>query len=123
MQTGKLGAVELRAHVTGNEVGAAIVVEKRDAHAALAVELPALRQALSEKHLSVEQVSLVQGSLTAPGGDRGSQPQQQNGGRGSQSGPSTQERARESSQTFSGPQTTFETNGIFDSQGRLSVLA
>jgi len=32
MQTDKLGNIELRAHLTGETVGAAITVEKRDAH-------------------------------------------------------------------------------------------
>src|SRR5262249_29676532 len=65
MDTDKLGAVELRAHLSGDEVGAAIAVERRDAHAVLAVELPALQQSLNEKQLRVEQVTLLHGSFTA----------------------------------------------------------
>src|SRR5262249_45650012 len=77
MQTDRLGTVELRARVTGDEVGAAIAVEKRDAHAALAAELPALQQALSERHLRVEHLSLLQGGLHSSPGDSGAQQQQQ----------------------------------------------
>jgi hypothetical protein len=71
MQSEKFGPIELHARVTGDEVGAAITVEKRDAHAALAAELPALHQALGEKQLRVEQVTLEQSSTHFLGGDCG----------------------------------------------------
>src|SRR5579883_1057685 len=71
MQSEKFGPIELHARVTGDEVGAAITVEKRDAHAALAAELPALHQALGEKQLRVEQVTLEQSSTHFLAGDCG----------------------------------------------------
>ncbi len=71
MQSDKFGPIELHARVTGDEVGAAITVEKRDAHAALAAELPALHQALGEKQLRVEQVTLEQSSTHFLAGDSG----------------------------------------------------
>ena len=79
MQSDKLGTIELHARVTGDEVGAAITVEKRDAHAALAVELPGLQQALSDKQLKVEHVTLLQSSGHAMAGGTGGDTQQQEG--------------------------------------------
>jgi hypothetical protein len=124
MQTDKLGAIELRAHVSGDEVGAAIMVEKHDAHAALAVELPALQQALSEKQLRVDQVALTQGSLHSTTGDAGANAQ--NGQRGASQTPQPQ---RSSSVWNEAPATQAaawyipEPTGVVDSQGRLSVQA
>lgn len=126
MQTDKLGAIELRAHMTGDEVGAAITVEKRDAHTALAAELPALQQALSEKMLRVEQVVLIHGPLhatvgdsaaqqfggQAPGHDRHAGNAQRGGAAAGNSGDF------QASQNF-----TADGAEIFDSQGRLSVHA
>jgi flagellar hook-length control protein FliK len=123
MQTDKLGAIELHARVSGDELGAAIIVEKRDAHAALAVELPALQQALSEKQLRVEQVALTQGSLHSTGGDAGANANTQNGERGNAQAPRS---APVWSETQSVQQAAWyvpEQVGIFDAQGRLSVQA
>ena len=53
-----LGAVQLHARVTGDQVGAAITVERHEAHAALAGDLPALHQALSDRQLRLETLSL-----------------------------------------------------------------
>jgi len=66
---GKLGTVEVHARVSGEQLGAAIVVEKKEAHAALAVELPALREALSDKNLHVEHIWLTQGFGNGLDGD------------------------------------------------------
>ena len=49
-----LGAVQVHARVTGDQVGAAITVERHEAHAALASDLPALHQALSDRQLRLE---------------------------------------------------------------------
>jgi len=122
IQTDKLGAIELRAHVTGDELGAAIIVEKRDAHAALAVELPALQQTLSEKQLRVEQVILAQGSLHSTAGDAGANAQQGQRG-GSQA---FRQSSAYSNETVGLQQAAWfvpEAVGVFDSQGRLSVQA
>jgi hypothetical protein len=124
MQTDKLGAIELHARVSGDEIGAAIIVEKRDAHAALAVELPALQQTLSEKQLRVEQVVLTQGSLHSTAGDAGANAQ--NGQRGNQQSA----RFASASAWNEAPAAPTaaawfvpEQTAIFDSQGRLSVQA
>lgn len=69
MHSDQLGAVEVRAHVVGDQFGAAITVEKRDAHTALAIELPALRQLLNDKNLPVDRVVLLQGSPGSAMGD------------------------------------------------------
>ncbi len=119
METDKLGAVELRAHMVGDEVGAAITVEKRDAHAILAVELPALQQALSDKQFRIEQVTLLHGSFSSTTGDAsGSMKQDQRGGPHATSRPWLADTGRISSAFGAGEQ-----SGIFDSRGRLSVHA
>jgi flagellar hook-length control protein FliK len=119
METDRLGPVELRAQMNGDQVGAAITVEKRDAHAALAVELPALQQALSDKQLRVDQVTLLHGSLGSTAGDAGaSARQQQRSGQQTAANPWSVG-AGGVSQIF----TSSEQSGSFDSQGRLSVHA
>jgi len=122
LQTDKLGAIELRARVTGDELGAAIIVEKRDAHAALAVELPALQQTLSEKQLRVDQVVLTQGSLHATAGDAGANAQQGQRG-GGQTPRQTPLYANDTAGLQQAAWFVPEAVGIFDSQGRLSVQA
>jgi flagellar hook-length control protein FliK len=123
MQTDKLGAIELHARLSGDQVGATILVEKRDAHAALASELPALQQALSDKQLRVAQVALSQGSLSSTAGDAGSHAR--DGQRGLGQAPQsnnntfwTENRTRTTAAWFIPEQT-----GVFNAQGRLSVQA
>ncbi|MGB2643758.1 MAG: flagellar hook-length control protein FliK [Candidatus Acidiferrum sp.] len=124
MQTDKLGAVELHARVSGDEIGASILVEKHDAHAALAVELPALQQSLSDKQLRVGQVALTQGSLSSTAGDAGANAQQNQRGT-PQSSPAsptasfwTEARSLSTAAWF-----VSEQVGAFNAQGRLSVQA
>jgi hypothetical protein len=121
MQTDKLGAVELHARVSGDEVGAAIVVEKRDAHAVLAAELPSLQQALSEKQLRVEQVALSQGSLSSTAGDAGANAQ--NGQRGNSQPARSSSYWNENHEVTAAAWFVPEATGIFNDQGRLSVQA
>jgi flagellar hook-length control protein FliK len=75
MQGDSLGGVELRAHISGNDVGASIAVEHHDVQAMLANDLPALHSALIEKNLRVDYLSVSQGmpgSLSGgPGSDAG----------------------------------------------------
>ncbi len=123
MQSDKLGAVELRARVAGDEFGAAITVEKRDAHAALAVELPALQQALSDKHFRIDQITLLHGSLHSTTGEAGAQSHAQQGDRGAHRAQVAQSFLRDNSGAFVSFQAAAETRGIFDSHGRLSVQA
>lgn len=119
MQGDRLGTVELHAQVEGNQIGAAIVVEKHEAHAALAVELPALQQALSEKNLRVEHVWLTQGALhssTGGSGNGNGQPSwQQSGSQFGMNAP-----AESTATLFTG---SPEQEGIFDERGHLSVRA
>ena len=119
MQTDKLGVVELHARVTGEQVGAAIMVEKREAHAALAVELPSLQQALSEKSLRVQSVVLLQGAVHSTAHGAGDHAQHQ-----PRSQPGTV--YRQLQETAALPpvfSAAAEPSGIFDDRGRLSVLA
>jgi hypothetical protein len=119
MDTDRLGVVELRAHMIGDTVGAAITVEKREAHAILAVELPALQQALSDKQLRIEQVTLLHGSLSSTMGDASTSTRHDE--------PSVPHGATRASSWDAGRISSMfggsEPFGIFDSQGRLSVRA
>lgn len=120
MQTDKLGSIELRAHVSGETVGAAITVEKRDAHSVLAVELPALQQALSEKSLRVDQVALFQGSLNLQDGQTGREMSQQQFSQGQQKGGIWSMANGRVSPLITAE---YSQSGVFDSQGRLNVRA
>lgn len=127
MQNDKLGAIELHARVTGDELGAAITVEKHDAHAALAIELPALQQSLSEKQLRVTQVALTQGSLSSTIGDAGAHSQQNQRGtpQSAQSPQSTQSNSfwNDARTLSTAAWFVHEQVGVFNAQGRLSVQA
>jgi flagellar hook-length control protein FliK len=72
MQADSLGGVELRAHISGNQIGASIAVEHRDAQVMLTNELPALHNALVEKNLRVDSLSVSQGMPSSMGGGPGS---------------------------------------------------
>jgi len=121
MQTDKFGTLELRTHMAGEQIGAAITVEKRDAHAALAVELPALQQALSEKQLKVEEISLLQGSFNATTGDPQGHAQQ--GEKGLQRVPQMQSLSGDVTANAGVMASQAEQIGIFNAVGRLSVRA
>lgn len=122
MQADKLGAVELHARVTGEQVGAAIIVEKKEAHAALAVELPLLQQALAEKNLRVEHVWLTQADPHAASGETGNE-----GNDSSQRFRNPADLRYTAAQAEEPPPVLFagrgETGGIFDERGHLSVRA
>jgi flagellar hook-length control protein FliK len=125
LQSDNLGNIEVHARVSGDSLGANITVEKRDAHTALANELPALQQALCEKQLRVEQISLAHGPLQGTAGDSAAQ-QFGSQGQGAQrqaqnSSPGVGSSGAESS--LPSMAYSFETAEIFDAQGRLSVLA
>ncbi len=75
MQADSLGGIELRAHIAGDQIGASISVEHHDAQVALATDLPALHNALAEKNLRLESLTVSQGSFSSlsggPGQDAG----------------------------------------------------
>jgi hypothetical protein len=125
IQTDSLGGIELHARVSGDSVGAAITVEKRDAHTALAVDLPALQQSLSDKQLRVEQITLVHAPLHSTVGQSSSQQfgEQPNNGHRAPSNVFHGAKNAGSSNLHAVGGFGMETLEIFDSQGRLSVLA
>jgi flagellar hook-length control protein FliK len=72
MQAGSLGVVELRAHISGDQIGASIAVEHHDAQVMLTNDLPALHNALAEKNLHFNTLSVSQGMGSSMGGGLGS---------------------------------------------------
>jgi flagellar hook-length control protein FliK len=128
LQADSLGNVQLRARVSGDQVGAAILVDRHDVHAALASDLPALHQALTERQFRVENVSLSQGPIHSgnsgnAGGDFGRQTQQRNSN--GQNGSNSRWAGENSAASFDAvPGASIpDVNVIFDSNGRLSVRA
>ncbi len=125
LQGDALGAVQVRAHVSGDQVGATITVERHDVHAVLTSDLPALHQALNERQLRLENVSLQQSSLptgTGVGDSAGRQHQQ--GGAPSR----TVSSGGTASQFLGTAENAYlseapESRTVFDSNGRLSVRA
>jgi len=126
MQADQLGQVQLHATLNGQQVGAAITVEKKEAHAAMALELPSLQQALEEHHLRVNEVVLTQGALHSFSGNAG------NPGNPGHSGnaPAGQGRGNAAMQYRQGPGNSayrvapphvLESTAMFDNYGRLSV--
>jgi len=71
MQAGPLGAVELRAHISGDQIGASIAVEHHDAQVMLASDLPALHLALAGRNLNVNTLQVSQGMATSTGTGHG----------------------------------------------------
>lgn len=125
MQSDDLGNIELHTRVSGDSVGASITVEKRDAHTALATELPALQQALSDKQLRVEQISLTQAPLHGTAGDPAAQYSGGQGQNGQRQAQNFLQGAHSTGLGNSMPSMafSFDSGEIFDAQGRLSVLA
>ena len=124
MQTDNLGAIELHARISGDTVGAAITVEKRDAHTALAIDLPALQLALSDKQLRVEQISLLHAPMHSTSVDGPAQHFTGNGQSGGRQSPSfSQSAAAGTAELASITGFSSDTAEIFDAQGRLSVHA
>jgi flagellar hook-length control protein FliK len=72
MQSESLGGVELRAHISGNQIGASIAVEHHDAQVLLANDLPALHNALVEKNLRIDSLSVSHGMPSSTAGGPGS---------------------------------------------------
>jgi flagellar hook-length control protein FliK len=120
-----LGNVQVRANVSGDQVGAAITVEHRDVHAALTNDLPSLHQAFAERQLRVDHLSIQQAfssNQTGTGDGRSQQQYQQSSAQrsaayiGSDSPLSSNFNAQTSGDSA-------DAQAAFDSQGRLSVRA
>jgi flagellar hook-length control protein FliK len=126
MQVEALGAVQVHTHVTGDQVGAAITVERHEAHAFLTSDLPALHQALNDRQLRPENISVSQGSFPSGGGiSDGAARQHSQGGSPQRSFYSGGTPPAPFSGALDG--STFadatDTRAAFDSNGRLSVRA
>jgi hypothetical protein len=120
MQADQLGQVELHATVHGQLVGAAITVEKKEAHAAMAAEMPSLQQALEQRQLRVGEVVFMQGAMHSTAGDTGNAATEQQ--RRGQAG-TTYQQVENATTHETGGGTSLEASGIFDDSGRLSVRA
>jgi len=71
MQAETLGSVELRAHMTGDQINASIAVEHHDTQVLLTNELPSLHSALSERDVRVDSLSVSQGMAASTGSGAG----------------------------------------------------
>lgn len=119
-----LGPVELRTRITGDVVGASIGVERHDAHAMIASELPALHQALNDRQLRVGELSVFQGSVHSGGATGDGRPSQQR--ETAQQSSATTTWAAEENSTLPEIAVLSESGDsgtLFDSNGRLSVRA
>ncbi len=119
-----LGAVELHAHVTGDLVGAAISVERHDAHALISSDLGTLHQALNDRQLRVGDVKVFHGAV---GSDAAAAD-----GQSSQRRETVPQRAQATNWTSghspasvdaTASMDTQNSSMFFDSNGRLSVRA
>jgi Holliday junction resolvase-like predicted endonuclease len=122
LQSETLGLVELRARVHGENVAASIAVDKKATQQLLSDALPSLHQALSDRRLRLDQISIRQSASDVSG--QSSQPQQRDS--------SNPEKAESNLTRLTSLETTsvgsVVTNvsinrdeGIFDTYGRLSV--
>jgi flagellar hook-length control protein FliK len=129
LQAEALGAVQVRTHVSGDQVGAAITVERHDVHALLSSDLPALHQALGERQLRLENISLQQAPLSHSGGtgpgDSAARQQSQDGAPARALSSTAATTGFPASPAANGYETPAASGSapIFDSQGRLSVRA
>jgi flagellar hook-length control protein FliK len=119
MQVDSLGGVELRARISGNQIGASIVVEHHDAQIFLANDLPALHNALVEKHLRVDSLSVSQGMPSSTTGGPGSDA----GQRGFSQAPPKPVYAAQDGVAMPVPNAPSENLGASNAHVRLSVLA
>jgi hypothetical protein len=119
MQTERLGAVELHTSVHGDQVGAIIAVEKHDMQSLLNNALPQLHQALSDKNLLLQQVTIQHGLSDAAAQGSASHSKQDSGNR--QSGYGSTNGSGSSGSSATGGSSTKGEAGIYDLRGRLSV--
>lgn len=125
MQAESLGAVELRARVSGDVVGATIGVERHDAHVMISNSLSSLHDALQERQLRLGNVTVFQSPVHsgATAGDGGAPQQRGTAPRQSASGGSTGAQSGLSPTEAAAASESSEGNAVFDSNGRLSVRA
>ena len=125
MQAESLGSVELRARVSGDVVGAAIGVERHDAHTMISNNLSSLHDALQERQLRLGSVTVFQSPVHsgATAGDGGNSQQRGAGPRQSASTGWTAPQSSLSPTEAAASAESSEGNVVFDSNGRLSVRA
>ena len=118
MQAGPLGAVELRAHIAGDQIGASIAVEHHEAQMMLASDLPALHSALADKNLNVNTLQVSQSMATSTGMGHG-------GGAGQHRTPSLiqQKFQAEAQADFAASAASIASVDLGQAGVRLSVLA
>jgi len=117
MQAGPLGAVELRAHIAGDQIGASIAVEHHEAQMMLASDLPALHSALAGKNLNVNTLHVSQGMATSTGMGHG-------GGAGQHRTPSLIQKFQvEAQPDFAASAASIASIDLGQAGVRLSVLA
>ncbi|HEX3663546.1 MAG TPA: hypothetical protein VHU89_19070 [Acidobacteriaceae bacterium] len=63
-----LGWVEIRTHAVGGQVAASLATGSHEAHAAIAAELPAVRNALMDQHVALHSLSAEQFPASSGGG-------------------------------------------------------
>lgn len=125
LQGGEFGPVELHAKMTGETFSASITVERRDSHAQLSVELPALHQALSDRQLRVSELQLFQNSLSSGGSFEDAANAEREESSSGQAGSQAATRIAGEGSMLSADALSERTDAtrIFDSRGRLSVRA
>jgi hypothetical protein len=125
MQAESLGSVELHARVSGDVVGAAIGVERHDAHTMISNNISSLHDALQERQLRLGSVTVFQSPVHsgATAGDGGNSQQRGTGPRQSASTGWTAPQSSLSPTEATAPAESSEGNVVFDSNGRLSVRA
>jgi flagellar hook-length control protein FliK len=129
LQAEALGAVQVHTHVSGDQVAASITVDRHDVHALLASDLPALHQALGDRQLRLDSISLQHSALLGAGTAFGDNAARQQSQQGSSWQTPFQGESQAGVSLPATPMLNWEAPGfaearpIFDSQGRLSVRA
>ena len=119
LQAGALGGLELRAHVSGNQLNASIAAEHHATRTLLTTELPALHNTLREKDVRIDVLRIEQ-EATAPAGSA-------SGENSGQRAPA--QKFDKPSRMSDGPMLSAGVDGLADlldgisARGRLSVLA
>ena len=124
MQTQNLGQVELRARLQGDQLGAEISVQHREAHVALTSDLPSLHAALNERQVRVDQLTVIQDMSASSASTQDSanrQAQQSSTPAVMRNG--TSQISSDLGNTAANSIANISLSSVFDSNGRLSVRA